>query len=219
MRIDGAVALVTGADCGIGTALVRALLARGAAKVYGASLDAGSSELLRFVPVRLDVAWPGQLKALARELGDVSLIVNHEALGEPGQPPTADAHAGFVDVQQMPAIPLLQLIDAFAPVLATNGGGAVVNVVSMSSMRALWNQGHPDVGSRTSDWAMRDGLRSWLAAQGTQLLYFRSALVDSLGNYDLSSQRIVVDHIASRVLDWVEANDGAVGINRPARAH
>ena len=66
---------------------------------------------------------------------------------------------------------------------------------------------------------MRDGLRSWLAAQGTQLLYFRSALVDSLGNYDLSSQRIVVDHIASRMLDWVEANDGAVGIIRPARAH
>lgn len=217
MRIDGVVALVTGADCGFGAALVRALLARGATRVYGATPVSGSAEQLRFVPVQLDAAQPGQLKALARELGDVGLLVNHVALVEPGPLPTAGARDGFANVQQTPAVPFLQLIEAFAPVLAANGGGAVVNVVSVSSTGAPWNPGHPDVGSRTSDWAMRDGLRRQLAAQRTQQLYFRAALVGSLGDHVPPSQRTVADHLASRVLDWLEAGGGAAGINWPAR--
>jgi NAD(P)-dependent dehydrogenase (short-subunit alcohol dehydrogenase family) len=149
MRIEGVVALVTGADRGVGAALVHALLARGATRVYGATPDAGSAEQLRFVPVQLDAARPGQLKALARELGDVSLLVNHVALLEPAPFRTADAHDEF----------------------------AVVNVESVSSTSAPWNPRDPDVGSRTSDWALSDGLRSRLEAQRTQLLYVRAALV------------------------------------------
>jgi NAD(P)-dependent dehydrogenase (short-subunit alcohol dehydrogenase family) len=84
-QIDGVVALVTGTDCGFGAALVRALLARGATRVYGATPDAGSAEQRRFVPVQLDAARPGQLKALASELGDVGLLVNHVALVEHGR--------------------------------------------------------------------------------------------------------------------------------------
>ena len=215
MRIEGVVALVTGADRGIGAALVHALLARGAASVY-ATPDAGSAEQLRFVPVQLEAARPGQLKAMARELRNVSLLVNHVAVLGPAPLRTADAHHEFADVQQTPAVSCAQLIDVFAPVLAANGGGAVVNVVSMSSTSAPWNPSDPDVGSRTSDWALNDGLRSRLAAQRTQLLYFRAALVDSLSDPVPRGQRTVADHLASRVLDWLEAGDGSAGISWPA---
>jgi len=91
MKIEGSVALVTGANRGIGKAITTALLDRGAAKVYAAVRDVATvpTDDPRLVPVQLDVTDPAQVRSVADTLGDVEIVVNNAGIGRPATPLTA----------------------------------------------------------------------------------------------------------------------------------
>src|SRR3954452_20001331 len=88
MQIQGAIALVTGANRGIGQAFAQALLERGAAKVYVGVRDLASVSDAdpRLVPVQLDVTDADRVAAVAHELGDVELVVNNAGIARPATP-------------------------------------------------------------------------------------------------------------------------------------
>src|SRR3954470_5503049 len=90
MEIEGTVALVTGANRGIGKAFVDALLERGATKVYAAVRDPATltSADPRVRPVRLGVIDTERVAAVASELSDVRLVVNNAGIAQPGTPAT-----------------------------------------------------------------------------------------------------------------------------------
>ncbi len=77
MKIEGSVALVTGADRGLGQADARELVRRGAAKVYGAARHPGQVTEPGVTPVALDITDPGQVGRAAEQCADVSLLVNN----------------------------------------------------------------------------------------------------------------------------------------------
>src|SRR5689334_11382151 len=79
MKLEGSVALVTGANRGLGRALVSALVEAGAAKVYAAARDEKTLPALgsRVVPVKLDTSRPDQVLAAARTANDVNLLINN----------------------------------------------------------------------------------------------------------------------------------------------
>src|SRR6201994_3951787 len=81
MKIEGATALVTGANRGIGRAFAEELLARGASKVYAGVRDVSTVTDPRLTPVALDISDPEQVAAAARELGDVTIVVNNAGIG------------------------------------------------------------------------------------------------------------------------------------------
>lgn len=189
MKIQGSVALVTGTHHAFGAAMVRALLARGAAKVHVATRGAGCTTQAGALPVMLDVTRPVQMRARAREIRDVTLLVNSIVHLEVG-------HSLLV-------VP--QLVDAFAPVLAANGGGAVVNVLSVLNTDAPWHPGDSDGASESTDRLLGDGLRGRLAAQGTALLFLRATLVDAGSDDGSQGHWTLADHVARRVLDALEA--------------
>jgi len=76
MKIQDSVALVTGANRGLGLAFARALLAGGARKVYAAARDPASVNLAGVQPIRLDVTKPAEIDKVAGELGDVDAVAS-----------------------------------------------------------------------------------------------------------------------------------------------
>jgi len=134
MKIEGSVALVTGANRGIGKAISTALLERGAAKVYAAVRDATTvpTDDPRLVPVPLDVTDAAQVRAVAAALGDVEIVVNNAGIGRPATPLTASVDDARAELE-VNYLPLLATTQAFAPTLAANGGGAATSRGSSDS--------------------------------------------------------------------------------------
>jgi NAD(P)-dependent dehydrogenase (short-subunit alcohol dehydrogenase family) len=193
MQIENSTALVTGGNRGIGEAFVRALLAAGAAKVYVAARNPEDAAHLaaeapgRAVPLKLDVTKPDQIAAAAAACGDVSILINNAGafhnvtlLGAP------DLSAAR-DEMEVNYFGPLTMARAFAPILAKNGGGAIVNVLSSGGLVALPGMG----GYSPSKFAGRAAttcIRAELAGQNTQV----SALI--VGSVDTRMAAHVAGH-------------------------
>ena len=133
MKIENAVALVTGANRGIGLAFTRELLARGARKVYGGARDPSSITQPGVEPLRLDVTRPDEVAAAVAQAGDVTLVVNNAGVGHVGGFLAADSEDVARRQFETNFFGMLRMSKAFAPVLAANGGGALLNVLSIVS--------------------------------------------------------------------------------------
>lgn len=179
MKIKGSVALVTGANRGLGAAFARGLLAAGAAKVYAAARDPATVTTPGVVAVRLDVTRPDQIEALARELTGVNLVVNNAGIGGSGpvlEPKSIDMlHQQF----ETNAVGPLRMAQAFAPTLAARGGGAIVNVISALSWVTLPGVTGSYSASKAAAWALSNAMRQELKAQGTQVLSLHVAYMDT----------------------------------------
>lgn len=221
MNIEGSIALVTGANRGLGSAFVRALLEGGAAKVYAAARNPASIQQAGVVPVELDVTKPDQIAALARELGDVTLVINNAGVFEPGPllaPNTADALLRQI---QTNAIGPLRVVQAFAPVLAANGGGAVVNMLSVLSWLTLAHVSGTYSASKAAAWALSNALRQELKGQGTELLSVHAAFIDTDMASGVQMPKTSPDDVARIALDALKAGQSEVlvdDITRRVRA-
>jgi NAD(P)-dependent dehydrogenase (short-subunit alcohol dehydrogenase family) len=205
MKIKGSVALVTGANRGLGAAFAGGLLAAGAAKVYAAARDPATVSLPGIVPVRLDVTQPDQVAALVRELGDVTLIVNNAGIFEGGPllaPGAIDALQRQIETN---AIGPLRLVQAFAPVLAANGGGAVINMLSVLSWLTLAHVSGAYSASKAAGWALSNALRQELKAQGTELLSVHAAFIDTDMARGMPGPKITPDQVVGQALAALEA--------------
>ncbi len=128
MNIQGSVALVTGASRGIGAAYASALLERGAAKVYAAVRDPATVGDPRLTPIRLDVTDRASIAEAARIAHDVDLVINNAGV-DTGTPTLGD-EAGLREELEVNYLGPVAVSRAFAPILAANGGGALVNMLS-----------------------------------------------------------------------------------------
>jgi len=205
MKIKGSVALVTGANRGLGAALVRALLAGGAAKVYAAARNPASVTQPGVVAVKLDVTQPGQVAALARDLRDVTLLVNNAGIFEPGPLLAPNAIEALQRQFETNAIGPLRLVQAFAPVLAAHGGAAVVNMQSVLSWLTLAGVSGTYSGSKAASWALSNALRQELKVQHTELLSVHAAFIDTEMARGVPGQKASPDEVARLVFEALEA--------------
>lgn len=204
MKIEGSIALVTGVNRGLGAAFARGLLAAGAAKVYASARNPDTVTQTGVVPVRLDVTQPEHIAALARELTDVTLLVNNAGIGEFGPlltPGTIDALRRQFETN---AVGPLRLVQAFAPVLANNGGGAVVNVLSVLSWLTLPGSGGYSA-SKAAGWALSNALRQELKAQHTELLAVHAAFIDTDMARGVPGPKITPDDVVRQAIAALEA--------------
>jgi NAD(P)-dependent dehydrogenase (short-subunit alcohol dehydrogenase family) len=170
MDVKKGIAVVTGANRGIGRELVRALLAAGVKKVYATARDINSLDATleldpsRVVALQLDVTNHQRVASLPSEASDANLLINN---------------AGVLDFGSMLEVPLesvkrnietnfygkLLMARAFAPVIERNGGGAIVNILSLVSLASMPGLSGYNA-SKAAAWSMTLSMRASLAGKG-----------------------------------------------------
>jgi NAD(P)-dependent dehydrogenase (short-subunit alcohol dehydrogenase family) len=171
MNIAGSIALVTGANRGLGQAIVAALVEAGAAKVYAAARDERkvSAASPRVVPLRLDTTKPEQIAAAAGRAGDVTLLINNAGALTSYNVLTASPAELDADFRTN-VHGTLDVIRAFVPVLGRAPGGAtIVNVLSLASLASF-----PPLGgysaSKAAAYSITQALRPELKARRIDVL-------------------------------------------------
>ena len=173
--VNNIVAIVTGANRGVGKAITEGLLEAGAVKVYTAVRDLSSVDELiekygkRIVPVELDVTRKDTIDAAAKIAGDVNLVVSNAGVAHLSSPLDADAFEGLKFQIEGNVYPLIHLAQAFGPILKTNGGGAFVQMNSLASIKNFL----PFTGysaSKAAAFSITQGLREAWTEQGTQVI-------------------------------------------------
>jgi NAD(P)-dependent dehydrogenase (short-subunit alcohol dehydrogenase family) len=167
MNIAGSTALVTGANRGLGRAFVEALHAAGCTKIYAAARNtAGMAAGGAIAPVRLDITKPDEVAAAAAACADVDLLINNAGVARftsaLGAPTMDDARVEM----ETNYFGTLAMCRAFAPVLKHNGGGALVNILSVVSFFNAPVQG-TYCASKAAAWSLTKAVRFELRAQGT----------------------------------------------------
>jgi NAD(P)-dependent dehydrogenase (short-subunit alcohol dehydrogenase family) len=204
MKLENATVLVTGANRGIGLAFARAALARGARRVYAAAREPSTVTLAGVTPLRLDVTNDEDVLAAARACGDVTLLVNNAGVAETGGFLPDDALASARRQFEVNFFGPLRMAQAFAPVLARNGGGALVNVLSIAS----WIN-RPLLGvygsTKSAAWALTNGLRHELRPQGTQVLAMHMGFVDTDLARGIDQPKSTAEEVVRHAFDALEA--------------
>ena len=164
--LDGAVVLITGANGGLGREFVRQALHRGSRKVYASARNPQAWDDPRVTALPLDVTDEDSVDAAAAAAGDVTVLINNAGATGPGTLLGADLD----DVRNLFETNVfgpLAVAQAFAPVLAANGGGALVDIHSALSWLA---RGGAYSASKAALWSLTNSLRLELAGQGTQVV-------------------------------------------------
>ena len=206
MRIQGCVALVTGSSRGLGLAYCEGLLKAGAAKVYAAARDLSKIELhdSRVVPVALDVTSSTDVIAAAARCEDVSLLINNAGVLRSSPMLGIGAAEGARAEMEVHFFGVLSLVRHFAPLLAKNGGGAIVNVLSVGSWFAS-----PLIAtycaSKAAQEVLTDSIRMELQAQRTQVVGVYAGYIDTDMSSHITHPKTSPSQVVERTLAGLEA--------------
>jgi NAD(P)-dependent dehydrogenase (short-subunit alcohol dehydrogenase family) len=204
MKIKNTVALVTGANRGIGLAFAHDLLARGARKVYVGARDPATVTQSGVQALRLDVNKPEDVAAAAALASDVTLVINNAGIAQPGGFLAPDSEDVARRIFETNFFAMLRMSKAFAPILKANGGGALLNVLSVAS----WINGGELAAysaSKSAAWSLTNALRNELAAQKTQVLALHMAYVDTDLTRGFEVPKSSPEEIVKRALDGVDS--------------
>ncbi|NRQ37043.1 SDR family oxidoreductase [Nonomuraea sp. NN258] len=200
MKIHGSVALVTGANRGLGAAFAQALLERGAATVYAAARTPSAITDPRLTPLALDITDQDAVRAAAERCGDVTLLINHAGISRSHAPGPEAARAEM----ETNYFGTLAMSRAFAPILAANGGGALVNVLSVLSF-ITFPQVATYAASKAAAWSLTGALRQELGEQGTLVVGVHAGYIDTDMAARVTVAKISPQEVVARTLDGVES--------------
>ena len=206
VKIDGSVALVSGADRGLGVAFARELVRRGAARVYGAARNLAAVTEPGVTPIALDITDPERVARVANECADVTLLVNNAGVMKASPfigAPSLDAARLEMETNYFGT---LSMCRAFAPVLAAGGGGAIVNMLSVTSF--FTSPLDPSYSaSKAAELSLTNGIRMELSRQGTLVVAVHAGFIDTDMAAGIDAPKISPESVAQQAFDAVEAGE------------
>ena len=206
MKVEGAAALVTGANRGLGAAIAQALLDAGA-KVYGAARDPATITNQGLIAVPLDVTDGDDIAIAARTCRDVSIVVNNAGILRSSASLTDGAVDAARAEMETNFFGSMRMARAFAPVLRRNGGGALVNMLSVLSFMSA-PQGATYSASKAAAWSLTNSLRIELRRQGTLVVAVHAGYIDTDMAAGVSAEKVspqsVADQIVAAIISGAE---------------
>jgi NAD(P)-dependent dehydrogenase (short-subunit alcohol dehydrogenase family) len=179
-KLQGCVALVTGSNRGLGKVFCEHLLQAGASKIYAGARD--PSKIVhtdtRIIPVRLDITSTADIATAMQSCQDLTLLVNNAGIARNSPMIHPDAQSAARDEMNTNYFGTLSMVQGFAPILAKNGGGAILNVLSTSSwitnpFLATYS------ASKMATAALTDAIRIQLRSQGTRVVGVYAGFIDT----------------------------------------
>ncbi len=221
MKISGAIALVTGANRGLGLHFVEALIEFGAAKIYATARNIDALAPLaekyqnQFVPLSLDVTEQAQVEVAAEKATDVTLLLNNAgALNHRGLMEAVDL-SGFEAEMAVNVFGLARMCQTFAPIIAANGGGAITNMLSVASLMNF-----PPFGTyaatKAAAMSLTDCLRFEMRDKGVEVFGVYAGLIDTDMTGDIAGDKVSPGEVARNTMLGMEAGD--VNIDADDRA-
>jgi NAD(P)-dependent dehydrogenase (short-subunit alcohol dehydrogenase family) len=226
MEINGSTAFVTGANRGLGKAFAEALLDAGAAKVYAGARDPSSIKDPRLTPIKLDITSRKDIAAAVVACSDVQILINNAGAMFSKTVLADDAVDTMRREMDVNVFGVLDMVNAFAPVLKRNGGGALVNMLSVVSWYVYpFNSTY--CATKHAALAVTDGLRYQLKGQGTQVIGVYAGFIDTdMGGTLTTGEMTSPKQVAARTmdgirngLDHVRSDDASEELWRAAREH
>lgn len=204
MDIASSIALVTGANRGLGRALAAELLQRGAT-VYAGARNPDSVDLPGVKAVRLDVTDAASIAAAAEAAPDVNLLVNNAGSGT-----GADLLEGDLDLIRLELdthfFGTLATTRAFVPVIERNGGGSVLNILSVLSWTTL-----PQVGAysaaKSAQWSLTNALRLQLAPRNIRVAGLHVGYIDTDLARNVTAPKHDAHDVARAAVDGIAADE------------
>jgi NAD(P)-dependent dehydrogenase (short-subunit alcohol dehydrogenase family) len=197
MKLSGATALVTGANRGIGEYFAQGLLERGA-KVYATARRPESVNIPGVEVLQLDITDQASVDAAAAAAGDVDVLINNAADTAGGNLVTGDLTA-IRSTMESNYFGTLSMIRAFAPILARNGGGAILNVLSAAAWTTvLGNTAY--AAAKSAEWGLTNAVRLELQEQGTLVSALVPGLIGTQTLFDFA-ERHGIEFAEGAVLD------------------
>jgi len=215
MEIEGSVALVTGASRGIGLAFARALLRRGATRVYAGIRRPHEFHQPGLEPLLLDVTNQRHIEAAAAKASDASIVINNAGIVA-GPPLMHGSLEGARLEMEVNYLGPWAVARAFAPVLAANGGGVLVNMLSAASWRANnWGPGYS--ASKSAEWSITNSFRVALREQGTVVLAVHVGPVDTSVTEAAGAFRVTAAEVAEKTMDAIIQDDPEVLVDETSQ--
>jgi NAD(P)-dependent dehydrogenase (short-subunit alcohol dehydrogenase family) len=208
MQIEGAAALVTGANRGLGAAIAQALV-DGGARVYGGARDTATITSQDVIPVLLDVTSLDDIASAARTCGDVSIVVNNAGILRSSTSLAEGAVAAARAELETNFFGSMQMARAFAPVLRENGGGALVNVLSVLSFISM-PQGATYSASKSAAWSLTNALRIELRRQGTLVVAVHAGFIDTDMAAGVTGEKVSPESVAAQIVGALTNGDEEV---------
>ena len=191
---------------------------QGAAKVYGGVRRPETITDPRVVPIRLDLTDPDSIAEAARLAPDVTLVINNAGIST--RTPILGDEEGLRQELEVNYLGPVAVARNFAPILAANGGGALVNVLSVLSWVSFPHTGGYSA-AKSAMWAATNSLRQNLAQQHTQVLAVHVGYMDTDMAATVAAPKTAPQVVAEATLDALEAGEHEVladEVSRQVRA-
>lgn len=201
MDLSNCTALVTGANRGLGKQFVIELLRRGAT-VYAGARNPDSIDADGAIPVAFDVTDPASVTAAAGRASDVTLLVNNAGIGNASDDLLASDLDDIRREFETNVFGMLTATRAFAPIIEANGGGALLNILSVLSWVSFPNTGGY-CASKAAAWSATNALRVELADRGIHVTALHVGLMDTDMAAGMDAPKSDPADVAAQALDGV----------------
>ena len=211
MKLKDSVVFITGANRGLGLEFARQALARGARKVYAGARDPATITLPGVIPVALDVNDAAQVAAAAAACEDATLVINNAGIADIKGVLANDSIAITQRMLETNLYGVMRVSQAFAPVLGKNGGGGMLNVLSVSSWLSAPVLAAYSI-SKAAAWSLTNALRNEMREQHTQVLGLHVGFIDTDLTKGFEADKLSPELVVSRTYEALEAGASEVSV-------